>query len=1004
MHIQYFALGQSQVLYNVPSPEVASLGTYGEIPVSHFTGVPNISIPIYNLEVGNYVLPISINYHLSNVKPHNQGGSLGLGWNLMAGGYITRTVRGRMDEYVGYGYYENHAIMQNITESSFSSYTINNLRAESNAFELSSDEFSFNFCGYSGLFYLNEDGDWTVISDHDIKVEFNPSDDGFIGINTLNTRIPVSQWSLHNTCVRFFNKFTLITPDGAKYEFGGLNATEYSAPYYGRNNCDLIPTTWKLVKITTPDLRTIEFEYNRSSLMCDIRYVPMKKIVSGIATDPSNPFQIGRRGFTGYILFGVDLTTIRSSDKTIKFDYFNDPNYGDRFTSTTALFWNEPNSRRDDPFLAITEEPENQFHVFLNSRPQSGIQMANLLNKNILGRIAIIDSLNCGLRSFYFTYSFNNKRKLSKIVQREGVTPIEYAYMPDGHGIYIVTGIQIPADTSSHAIPCYSFTYNNEYSMPYRYVLTSTDSWGYYHGGEESTGDYPSFSYKTPLLMYTKAETLKDITYPTGGKTIFEYELNNYRKIVMNNHTIQTETMNKTCGGLRVSEITNVDSKDNILEKKKYYYSNEKNNSSSSGICKGIPVNYMHYYAAYNGSSNNAHLEIWSEGGFFPDVTNYNSPDVGYSSVIEEITDSNGLSIGYVKYNYSNYDADIYGNTHLDENYLYSANVSGSGYTIPFTSNSEERGKLLSKEYYKANGDMVRQELYKYERTNDDPFLTASQHEIFFCTNPYYFSSASMGWMSQTHTYRFFLTEKETVDYTETGLPYSTSHSFYRYNEHKLIETDSTLTSHGESLLTQYKYPFDFPQYSWLSNLHVYSPIIQCVKRRGNQSYSEIKKMIPGGNNTSLYLLDELCHAYNSSEEISDIKVIRYYQYGIPIEYESKGVRHVLLWDKSRQNVVAHFENCTYAQLFAALSCDPLYYVENHPDADFSNISLPETQIHRFRYNKYGVLIYKKEPNIPATYFEYDGLGRLTETYYYDIITNQKMIINRYGYQYKNTY
>lgn len=32
-----------------PSPEAASLGKYGNMPVSHFTGAPQVQVPIYTL-------------------------------------------------------------------------------------------------------------------------------------------------------------------------------------------------------------------------------------------------------------------------------------------------------------------------------------------------------------------------------------------------------------------------------------------------------------------------------------------------------------------------------------------------------------------------------------------------------------------------------------------------------------------------------------------------------------------------------------------------------------------------------------------------------------------------------------------------------------------------------------------------------------------------------------------------------------------------------------------
>ena len=80
------AQAQLQPVRNVPSPEIAGLGEYGKVPVSLFTGTPNISIPLYKVEVGNFSLPISASYHPSSVKANSPSGCLGLGWNLMAGG------------------------------------------------------------------------------------------------------------------------------------------------------------------------------------------------------------------------------------------------------------------------------------------------------------------------------------------------------------------------------------------------------------------------------------------------------------------------------------------------------------------------------------------------------------------------------------------------------------------------------------------------------------------------------------------------------------------------------------------------------------------------------------------------------------------------------------------------------------------------------------------------------------------------------------------------------
>ena len=80
-----------------PSPTAASLGEYGEFPVSLYSGLPTISIPLYEIEVGDYSLPITLDYHSAGVKVEEMAGWVGLGWSFNAGGVITRSVRG-LDE------------------------------------------------------------------------------------------------------------------------------------------------------------------------------------------------------------------------------------------------------------------------------------------------------------------------------------------------------------------------------------------------------------------------------------------------------------------------------------------------------------------------------------------------------------------------------------------------------------------------------------------------------------------------------------------------------------------------------------------------------------------------------------------------------------------------------------------------------------------------------------------------------------------------------------------
>ncbi len=77
---------------NLQSPNTASLGMYGEVPVSYFTGIPNIEIPLYTLKENGIEVPVTMRYHASGVRPDMHPGWVGMGWALDAGGVITVTI------------------------------------------------------------------------------------------------------------------------------------------------------------------------------------------------------------------------------------------------------------------------------------------------------------------------------------------------------------------------------------------------------------------------------------------------------------------------------------------------------------------------------------------------------------------------------------------------------------------------------------------------------------------------------------------------------------------------------------------------------------------------------------------------------------------------------------------------------------------------------------------------------------------------------------------------
>jgi YD repeat-containing protein len=71
------------------APEAKGIGKFGDVPVGTYTGVPDISIPIYTVKAGKLSLPITLSYHATGIEVAQEATWVGLGWNLIAGGSIS---------------------------------------------------------------------------------------------------------------------------------------------------------------------------------------------------------------------------------------------------------------------------------------------------------------------------------------------------------------------------------------------------------------------------------------------------------------------------------------------------------------------------------------------------------------------------------------------------------------------------------------------------------------------------------------------------------------------------------------------------------------------------------------------------------------------------------------------------------------------------------------------------------------------------------------------------
>ena len=133
-------------LEHASSVDMIMPGGYAETSVSLYTGTPNINIPLHTLHVGNYELPISLNYHSSGIKVSQEASRVGLGWNLQAGGLITRSIRD-MDDL-------KYPLVHPDTALERTAAMNPDIPRD---YDCEADIFFYRFGKYSGRFYINKE-------------------------------------------------------------------------------------------------------------------------------------------------------------------------------------------------------------------------------------------------------------------------------------------------------------------------------------------------------------------------------------------------------------------------------------------------------------------------------------------------------------------------------------------------------------------------------------------------------------------------------------------------------------------------------------------------------------------------------------------------------------------------------------------------------------------------------------------------------------------------------
>ncbi len=461
----YFKTLTQNINATPQAPNSASLGKYGEYPVNENVGLPGITIPVYQVNVGNISFPVDISYHASGIRVADVASWVGLGFSLNAGGMITRRVVGLPDDMntnsgrLGFFYKYNMIASYpgtawEIVENSTQGLPFWEIRQaiDDGKFDYMPDVFAYNFAGKSGTFTLQPQNGVA----NNLKALTIPYDD-----IDIQTAMPAAGK---------LSSFVITDDNGLKYTFDQVEvnydnlSTTHPAP--APNGDESINTSWYISNIYDPKSgAVVNFAFEIDSIETDKHWSYQK-------TDL----------FSGSCSYTATLN--RNSFSRIKSLRLKEINY-----EGTKIVFNVAAAARQD---VLNAKSLDNVCVYVNNDLVQKTKLVtnyfgsgpNPEDKRLkLNKVQMLDPINnTAIGEYSFEY---NTQEL----------PERTSALQDLWGFYRPGAQKFPVKTVVYYPGGYSFKYNSDSRLP-----TSA----------------------------TLASSLKKIIYPTGGYTNFNFENNTY--------------------------------------------------------------------------------------------------------------------------------------------------------------------------------------------------------------------------------------------------------------------------------------------------------------------------------------------------------------------------------------------------------------------------------------------------------------------------------------------
>lgn len=472
------------------TPEASAFREYGRFGTEGSDGSADISIPVYTVKDRDLRIPISLHYGGRGIRVDEEASWVGLGWDLPVGGCINYVAAGQYDFLSRNAQWSDYLKVLDsnpATEFQLRSDLVGyNVREDLVNGLGERDFYSVNILGKSFLFFTNPSDEKPVVIGSDDS-DYSVSRSGADG------------WSIKD-CM------------GNIYEFSAL---EYTLT----GGAGMRKSAWYMSSIETPEGATATFSYE----MTNVKGLPKAY----------QWYDAQRQTGEAYLY----TEGVNSPGGTFTYSY---PAFG-----SGASF---ANTEIRKPWLkSITTN--NQKVIFETSgRTDFG-------GARKLDRIRVTDINGTGVFVYHFNYGTFASSKVG------GICPETSRYLesePRNSERLKLSSFSEMSDDGKDSLT-HVFAYHEKYPLPMK-TSAAVDFWGYYNGQENNSRNssvtdsrslIPSLQdciigYTLPYsaspaalavkgaCRFSDSEkivsgTLSEITYPTGGKSVFTFEPHKFR-------------------------------------------------------------------------------------------------------------------------------------------------------------------------------------------------------------------------------------------------------------------------------------------------------------------------------------------------------------------------------------------------------------------------------------------------------------------------------------------